>query len=552
MPDKINIKLNGKNIEAEKGTVLEKLFSQHLESKEPLVVAAKVDNRMRELTYSLKEDCRVESIDLSMKDGVRIYSRSLVLLFIRACRELFPDCKVTVEHSFGGGLYCEVHGCVALSPLVVERIEEHMHAIIDRDEPIEKLEVSMEEANKIFLEMGLKEKVEVMSYRKEDTLNLYRCGDVIDYLYGYMVPSTGYLKKFSLKFYLPGVILQYPDHENPTEVRPFNDNPKLFTVFRLAEKWSAALGIRNVADLNKCIEEGRAADLIRISEAHQEKQIGAMADRIAQHADAVRMILIAGPSSSGKTTFAQRLRVQLMVGGLRPVPISMDNYYLDRELIPVDENGEQDLESITAIDVKLFNEHMTQLIQGQEVEIPHYNFLTGKREYVGHRIKLSQDQPIIVEGIHGLNEKLTEMIPSENKYKIYISALTQLNVDDHNRIPTTDARLIRRMVRDYQFRGTPIEDTLAMWPFVRRGEEKNIFPFQESADIMFNSALLYELAVLKPYILPLLEKVSEDHIYFPEVNRLIKFLKYFLDLGPEDIPNNSILREFIGGSTFDK
>ncbi len=552
MPDKIRIKLNGEYIEAEKGINLKSFFSKHLKSKEPLVVAAKVDNRMRELNYPLQEDCRVEPIDLSMKDGVRIYARSLVLLFLRACKELFPDCKVTVEHSFGGGLYCEVHGCVALSPLVVERIEEHMRSIIDRDEPIEKIEVSMEEANKIFLEMGLKDKVEVMSYRKEDTLSLYRCGNVSDYLYGYMVPSTGYLKKFGLKFYLPGVILQFPNYEDPTRIRPFHDNPKLFTVFRMAEKWSAAMGIRNVADLNKCIEEGRASDLIRISEAHQEKQIGAMADRIAQHADAVRMILIAGPSSSGKTTFAQRLRVQLMVNNLHPIPISMDNYYLNRDQVPIDENGEQDLESIEAIDLKLFNEHMTQLIQGQEVEIPHYNFLTGKREYVGHRIKLSKDQPIIVEGIHGLNEKLTEMIPSENKYKIYISALTQLNVDDHNRIPTTDARLIRRMVRDYQFRGTPIEDTLAMWPFVRRGEEKNIFPFQESADIMFNSALLYELAVLKPYILPLLEKVSEDHIYYPEVNRLKKFLKYFLDLGPEDIPNNSILREFIGGSTFEK
>jgi uridine kinase len=552
MPGKIRINFNGKNIESPEGITLQELVSQHMDSEQPPVVAAKVDNRMRELTYALKQDCTVESIDLSMKDGERIYTRSLVFLFLRACRELFPDCYVTVEHSFGGGLYCEVHGCVALSPLVTERIEEHMRAIVNMDEPFEKKDVPMEEANKIFLQQGLKDKVEVMKYRKEDTMNLYQCGDVIDYLYGYMVPSTGYLKKFGLKFYLPGVILQYPSCEDPIRVRPFQDNPKLFTVFRLAEKWSAAMGIRNVADLNRCIEEGRASDLIRISEAYQEKQIGAIADRITQHADAVRMILIAGPSSSGKTTFAQRLRVQLMVNGLHPVPISMDNYYLDRDQVSVDDNGEQDLESIEAIDLKLFNEQMTQLIQGQEVEIPHYNFLTGKREWVGHVIKLSKDQPIIVEGIHGLNEKLTEMIPAENKYKIYISALTQLNVDDHNRIPTTDARLIRRMVRDYQFRGTPIEDTLAMWPIVRRGEEKNIFPFQESADIMFNSALLYELAVLKPYILPLLENITESHLYFSEVNRLNKFLKYFLDLDSRDIPNNSILREFIGGSTFEK
>ncbi|NLU35490.1 MAG: nucleoside kinase [Clostridiales bacterium] len=551
MAEMIQVSLKDKCIEVEKGTTLLELFSCNMDTEEPLVVAAKVNNRMRELTYPLMEDCRVEPVDLSMKDGERIYSRSLVLVFLRACRELFPDCTVTVEHSFGGGIYCEVHGCVALSPLVVERIEERMRAIINMDEPIEKKEVSIEEANRIFRQMGLDDKVELMKYRREETISLYKCGNVIDYLYGYMVPSTGYLKKFGLKFYLPGVILQYPKHDDPTKVQPFQDNPKLFTVFRLAEKWSETLGIRNVADLNKCIEEGRGPDLIRISEAYQEKQIGAIADRIAQHADAVRIILIAGPSSSGKTTFAQRLRVQLMVNGLHPVPISMDNYYLDRDQIPLDENGEQDLESIKALDLKLFNEHMTQLIQGQEVEIPQYNFLTGKREYRGNMIKLSEDQPVIVEGIHGLNEKLTEMIPAENKYKIYISALTQLNVDDHNRIPTTDVRLIRRMVRDYHFRGAPIEETLAMWPFVRRGEEKNIFPFQESADIMFNSALLYELAVLKPYILPLLEEISEDHEFFPEVNRLKNFLKYFLTLESKYVPNNSILREFIGGSTFE-
>jgi len=552
MAEKIQVSLNGRKIEVEKGITLQELFSRSLntEKQKPLVVAAKVNNRIRELTYPLFENCKIEQVDLSMRDGERIYSRSLVLVFLRACKELFPECKVTVEHSFGGGLYCEVHGPITLSPLVVERIEARMRAIIDRDEPIEKVEVSMDEANKIFLELGLNDKAELMKYRREKTISLYHCGKMIDYLYGYMVPSTGYLKKFALKFYLPGVILQYPGYNSSTEVRPFHDNPKLFTIFRQAEKWSATVGIRNVADLNKCIEEGRGPDLIRISEAHQEKQIAAIADLIAQHADTVRIILIAGPSSSGKTTFAQRLRVQLMVNGLHPVPISLDNYYLDHDQIPLDENGEQDLESIEALDLKLFNEHMTRLIQGQEVEIPRYNFLTGKREYTGNVIKLSTYQPVIVEGIHGLNEKLTEMIPSENKYKIYISALTQLNVDDHNRIPTTDVRLIRRMVRDYHFRGALIDETLSMWPYVRRGEERNIFPFQESADIMFNSALLYELAVLKPYILPLLEEISEDHEYFPEVNRLRNFLKYFLPLESKDIPNNSILREFIGGSTF--
>lgn len=550
MTKTMQITWNGKPLKVNKGVTLQEIATRQQKADEPLIVAAIVDNRVRELTYSLEKDSIVKPIDLSMKDGMRIYLRSLTFIFIRACKELFPECKVSVEHSYGGGLYCEVYNTETLSPRVVSRIEQQMQTIIDEDEPFGKTEVAMAEANQIFLEMGMEDKVEIMKYRKEDTIRVYRNGWMRDYLFGYMVPSAGYLRKFGLKFYLPGVILQYPSFEEPGKVRPFQDNPKLFKVFRQAEKWSDSQGIRNIADLNRCIEEGRGPDLVRISEAAQEKFFGSIADDIAQHTDAIRLILIAGPSSSGKTTFAQRLRVQLMVNGLHPVPISMDNYYLDRDLVPVDEKGEQDLESIDAIDLELFNEQMIRLIQGQRVEIPHYNFLTGKREYLGNSIQLSQTQPIIVEGIHGLNEKLTEMIPRENKYKIYISALTQLNVDDHNRIPTTDARLIRRMVRDYHFRGTAVEDTLKMWRSVRRGEERYIFPFQETADIMINSALLYELAVLKPLILPLLEAVPEEDAYFPEVNRQKKFLKYFVEMDPEVIPSNSILREFIGGSSF--
>jgi uridine kinase len=557
MADKILVSLNGEQREVDKGITLKELFQTSdstRDSSAPLIVAGIVNNRIRELTYQLEEDCAIKPIDLSMKDGERIYLRSLTFVFIRACKELFPNCEVRVEHSFGGGLYCELSEDIVLTPRKVENIEQQMRSIIERDEPFEKVDVPIEEAKKVFIENGMEEKAKIMDLRPEKDISIYRNGWMMDYLYGYMVPSTGYLKEFGLKFYLPGVIIQYPHIEDPYRIRPFQDNPKLFTVFRQSEKWSRLVGVRNIADLNQVIRDGRAPDLIRISEALQEKQIAAIADEIARHTDAIRLILIAGPSSSGKTTFAQRLRVQLMVNGLQPVPISMDNYFRNREDVPLDENGEQDLESIDVIDLELFNEQMTNLIQGQKVEIPFYNFHTGKREYRGYTIQVTQDQPIIVEGIHGLNEKLTEMIPAENKYKIYISALTQLNVDEHNRIPTTDARLIRRMVRDYQFRGTPIEDTLRMWPGVRRGEERNIFPFQESADIMINSALLYELSVLKPIILPLLDKVPEDSIYFPEVNRLSKFLKYFEDMSPDlvdYIPNNSILREFIGGSCFD-
>lgn len=547
----ILINWNGKTVEVRNGITLQEFFAEYADPERALIVAGKVDNQIRELTWPLESACTVKPIDVTSKDGERIYVRSLVFVFIRACRELFPNCMVTVEHSFGGGLYCEVHGDFTLSPRQVGRIEKQMAHIIEKDEPFEKIEKSKEEAVKIYEDMKFSDKAEILNHRPEETVSIYRCGWMSDYLYGYMVPSTGYLRQFGLKFYLPGVIIQYPSSENFGKIREFQDNPKLFSVFRQAEKWSAAMGIRNIADLNNCIEGGRAKELILVSEAYQEKQIAMIADEITRRKDSVHLILIAGPSSSGKTTFAQRIRIQLMVNGLEPVPISMDNYFLNRDQVPFDENGEQDLESIDIIDLELFNEHMTRLIQGQEVEIPYFNFLTGKREYIGQVIKLSENQPIIVEGIHGLNEKLTEMIPSENKYKIYISALTQLNVDDHNRIPTTDVRLIRRMVRDYSYRGTSIEETLSLWPSVRRGEERNIFPFQESADIMFNSALLYELAVLKPHILPLLEAVSEDHEYYPEVNRLKKFMKYIIDLDSKDIPNYSILREFIGGSCFE-
>jgi len=547
----IQVNWNGKTIDVRSGITLQEFFAEYSDPEAALIVAGKVDNRIRELTWPLESDCAVEPIDLTTKDGERIYTRSLVFVFIRACREIFPDCMVTVEHSFGGGLYCEVHGDFTLTPRQVRRIEKQMAAIIEKNDPFVRIEVSKDEANKIYEDMKFPDKAEIIRHRPEDIVSMYRCGWMSDYLYGYMVPSTGCLKQFGLKFYLPGVIIQYPSSQNSGQIREFHDNPKLFSVFRQAEKWCTAMGIRNIADLNDCIEEGRARELILVSEAYQEKQIAMIADEITRRKDSVHLILIAGPSSSGKTTFAQRIRIQLMVNGLDPVPISMDNYFLNRDQVPVDENGEQDLESIDIIDLELFNEQMTRLIQGQEVEIPYFNFLTGKREYIGQVIKLSENQPIIVEGIHGLNEKLTEMIPSENKYKIYISALTQLNVDDHNRIPTTDARLIRRMVRDYSYRGTSVEETLKLWPLVRRGEERNIFPFQESADVMFNSALLYELAVLKPHILPLLEAVSEDHEYYPEVNRLKKFMKYFIDLDSHDIPNNSILREFIGGSCFE-
>ncbi|NLY59962.1 MAG: nucleoside kinase [Clostridiales bacterium] len=550
MSNNIRIEHGDQIYEAEKGITVEEFIEEFDIKSSNQIVAAKVDNKIQELTYTLNRDCRLAFVDLRSNDGIRIYVRGLTFIFIRACRELFPECSVSIEHSMSKGLYCEIHGNLTLTPSKVKRIEERMREIVKLDEPFERYSVSIEEAKAIFKEMRFYDKLNILEYRPENTVNLYRCGWMTDYLYGYMVPSTGYLKKFELMFYLPGVIIRHPTVDAGGQIPEFVDSPKLYKVFREAEKWSQIIKVENVAQLNKMIEQGRGGDLIRMNEAYLENQIADIASEIYENADRIKLILIAGPSSSGKTTFAQRLRVQLMVKGLNPIPISLDDYFYDREDIPVDENGERDLESIDIIDTELFNEQMTAMIQGEEVEIPRYNFQKGKREYMGNRVKLGSDQLIIVEGIHALNERLSAMIPKSNKFKIYISALTQLNIDNHNRIPTTDTRLIRRMIRDYKFRGSSIQETLSLWPNVRRGEERNIFPYQEQADVMLNTALIYELAVLKPYILPLLEDFDEESPYYIEVNRIRKFMKYFVVLEDDHIPNNSILREFIGGSCF--
>ncbi|MGI6188376.1 MAG: nucleoside kinase [Clostridiales bacterium] len=550
MKETIMVKVGNEIKTCPKGISLEELSRQYAHKYTAQIVAAIVDNKMSELTQVLDNDCQVEFIDRSTGDGERVYLRGLIFIFIRACRELFPGCRVVVEHSMNKGIYCEVHGDFTLSPRQVSRIEKRMREIVERDEPFERVTLSVEEAKKVFQEMEFYDKVKILEYRPEKTVNLYRCGWMSDYLFGYMVPRTGYISMFELQFYLPGIIIRYPRKENPHALPEPMDSPKLSRIFREAEKWGIQLNVENVADLNDMIKKGMIGDIIRVCEAQHEKQIAAIADEIAAQRDRIHLIIIAGPSSSGKTTFAQRLRIQLMVNGMRPIPISIDNYFLHKEDIPINEYGERDVESIDAIDIELFNEHMTRIIQGQEVEIPYFNFEKGEREYRGHRIRIDDNQPVIIEGIHGLNEELTAMIPKRNKYKIYISALTQLNIDDHNRIPTTDGRLIRRIVRDYQFRGASVEDTLGMWPSVRRGEEKFMFPFQEQADIMFNSALAYELAVLKPYIEPLLDAVSCDSPYYMEANRLKKFMKYILKLDAAEVPNTSILREFIGGSCF--
>ncbi len=532
-----------------KGSTYETVISQ-LDDNESNIVAVLEDCKLRELTEILEKEARISFVDLTDPIGNRIYQRSIAFVFIRASMELFSGCEVSVEHSISKGLYCELHYKRSLLEEDIERIEQRMKEIIEENVPFEKEKVSVDEAKQNFEEYNQKSKVNLMKYREKPYINLYKCGWLKNYFYGYMVPSTGYLKAFKLQYYKPGVVLQFPTISSGGVIPEFEEQPKLFKIFRESEKWGEILGVDYVASLNDLVVSNQEGKFIRIAEALHEKKIARIADDITRDLTHRKVILIAGPSSSGKTTFAQRLAIQLSVNGLKPVSISLDNYFVNRENTPLDENGDYNFESIHAIDIELFNHDLKNILAGEKVPLPTFNFHSGKREYNGKTIQIKKDQPVILEGIHCLNDHLTKEIDSRTKYKIYISALTQLNIDEHNRIPTTDLRLIRRIVRDNNFRSNDVETSLELWKSVRRGEEKNIFPFQEEADVMFNSALFYELGVLKKYIEPLLRQVQSSSKYYPEAKRLLKFLSYFVVIHDEEnIPKTSILREFIGGST---
>ena len=547
--DNITVKIMDEEKIYKKGTMLlEILDMENLKGREFIVVAA-VDNEIEELTYPLENDCRVEFFKIDDPDGMRTYMRSLSYIFIMACNEIMPECKVTLEHTIGKGLYCEVHECEHISGDIVKEIEDRMRQIVKKDMPLEKIRVSNEDAIEIFKRFGHWYKVRLMEYRDSDSVSIYKCGNFSSYFYGYMVPSTGYLKTFRLKGCNGGIVIIGPNENEPTMVNDYTYLPKLAEVFRETEEWAKIMDVNRVASLNETIKKGEYPNLIRTVEALQEKKISNIADMINHSGEGKRLVLISGPSSSGKTSFAQRLMIQLRVNKMNPVSISLDNYFVNRENTPRDENGNYDFESINSIDINLFNEHLERLIAGHEVEIPYFNFKTGKREYRGNILKISKKQPVLVEGIHALNETLSQSVHSNDKFKIYISALTQLNLDEHNRIPTTDLRLIRRIVRDHNHRGNDALRTLKLWTSVRAGEEKNIFPFQEEADVMFNSALVYELAVLKKYASPLLKNIDRSESEYREARRLLSFLQYFETIEEEaDIPPTSILREFIGGS----
>ena len=547
--DPIKIKVEGQALEYERRISLLEISHLFQKNRELPILAAKVNNKIKDLNYIPEEDCDVQFFDLSSEDGVRVYKRSLFFILMKAVKTLFPDRELKIRHSLSRGTYCEIIGKSSLQEEELKLIEEKMKEIVEEKIPLKRNVMPIEDARQLFLQCGDTDKVSLLKYCNKETLSIYTCGDMSNYLYGYLVPHTGYIKDFELMYYPPGFILRYPDKHSPYEIPEFVENRKLFQVFNEHKKWGEILKVSNVGSLNQIISEGKANDIIHVSEALQEKKIVYIADTIKENAENIKVVLISGPSSSGKTTFAQRLSIHLKVDGLQPVTISLDDYFLGRDRTPLDEEGKPDYEALEALDVKLFNENIHDLISGKSVEIPIFNFHTGSREPKGRRLQLEKKQIVIIEGIHGLNEKLTAMIPRKNKFKIYISALTQLSLDDYNPISTTDTRLIRRMVRDYKFRSSSASKTLEMWPSVRKGEVKNIFPFQEQADVMFNSALVYELAVLKEYALPLLETIDHSEEQYSEARRLIDFLSYFLTINAEHIPSTSIIREFIGGSS---
>ncbi|OQC61479.1 MAG: Uridine kinase [Bacteroidetes bacterium ADurb.Bin012] len=515
------------------------------------ILGALVNNKLRELSFDLYKPKTVNFIDFSHNIGYRMYVRSVYFLLYAAVKEVIPQALLRIDHSVSKGWYAELEGeNIELNEDLLKRIRERMVEMVAADLPFTRQEILTAEAAQLFMKNGQMDKAELFGRRHEMYTSVYGLNGFINYFYGYLVPSTGYLTLYDIRHYYKGLLIRVPDPEN-FEIPPaVTHQPKLFKVFREHKKWINILDVPFVGNLNKATSEKRDTDLIKISEALHEKRIARIADKIYRWYDKVKIVLISGPSSSGKTTFSKRLSIQLMVLGLKPVQISIDNYFVDREHTPRDEKGEYDFESLQAIDIDLFNENLNDLLIGREVRLPRFDFNSGRRSYYNGTFKMKPDQVLIIEGIHGLNPDLTPHIDPARKFGIFVSALTQISIDAQNPISSTDNRLFRRMVRDYRFRGYSALETLRRWDSVRNGEEKNIFPFQENADVMFNSALLYELAVLKTYAEPLLKTIPEIEPEHAEALRLMKFLSYFQPISSREIPPTSILREFLGGSSF--
>ncbi len=548
----IKATVNQSIYEVKEGTTLSDLAKQVQKPQEPIILLAYMDGKLRELFTPMTKDCHVRFVTLKEQAGYMAYKRTATLMFLKACEDLLgtgATTKIALDYSIGNSIFCDFLEDRVIDEAFARSIQKRMEELAKANLPITKRSLDTDQAAKYFDRIGLKGKKELFQFRRESKTNIYSLDGYDNYFYGYMAPSTGYISAFLVSAYQHGVVLQIPKRKQTEEIVPFTPQPKLFHVMQRSREWTKTMGVDTVGALNDEITHGNINHLILLQEGLQEKLLADIADEIVSKNK--RIILIAGPSSSGKTTFSHRLSIQLQIAGLTPHPVSMDDYFLDRELSPRDENGNYNFETIASLDVDLLTKHINQLLDGEEIDVPSYNFITGKREYHGHKLKIGEKDVLVMEGIHGLNGTLTNEIPEDAKYRIYVSALNQINLDEHNRIPSSDGRLLRRIVRDAMTRGNDARETISRWDSVRKGEEDNIFPYQEEADVMFNSAQIYEIAVLKQYAEPLLFAVPRDCPEYQEAKRLLKFLEYFLNIPSEAIPKTSLLREFIGGSCFD-
>ncbi len=552
MEKELKVTINKKEYSYKAGTPFLDIAKEHQKDYKSDIALVIVNGRLKELFHTLEKDSDLKFVTVSESAGHKAYKRSACMLLIAAFTDVLGKDNIEllkVEFSIGAGYYVSCRGNFSLDDDLIKKIKDRMMAIVDEDMPITKRSHNLDDMLEKFKKEERADKEKLFKYRRSSSINMYTLDGYEDYYYGYMLPSAGYIRYFDVLPYHEGLVLHLPDRSDPQTLPPLVDHRKLFMTMIRTNDWGEMIGIGSVGALNDMVSDGGMQQVILVQEAMHESRISHIAEQIRERGNS-RFVMIAGPSSSGKTTFSHRLSIELISHGIKPHPIALDNYFKNREETPKDEDGNYDFECLEAIDVEGFNRDMTRLLNGERVEIPSFNFKLGKREYKGDFLQLKDDEVLVIEGIHGLNDKLSYTLPPESKFKVYISALTTLNVDDHNRIPTTDGRLLRRIVRDYRTRGASASKTLNMWPSVRRGEEKYIFPFQESADAMFNSHLIYELAVLKPFVEPLLFGIKKDDPAYLEAKRLLKFLEYFLSIDTADIPNNSIVREFIGGSCF--
>jgi len=553
MNDKITMlcKNNGKKVEVERGTNLIKLKELLNVEMPSTIIAAKVNNKTEPLSFRVYEPKTIEYVDISHEAGVRCYVRSLCFILSKAVADLYPKLRINIKHALSNGYFFLIDSTNGPQDPDISAIMQRMHELIKEDQVFTPIEDETEKVVDLFRERGLEDKALLLETSDSIYSKYYKLGDYVDYFYGALAPSSGYITLFGIEPIHDGYLLRIPDRNNPTQLAPRVDQPKLFQAFNEYTDFLEVIGLQNVGDMNKAHKLGMMSDIIKVSEAIQEKKIAEFASLIkSRYEKGVRIVLVAGPSSSGKTTFRKRLEIQLMANLIKPVGLSLDDYFVDREYTPLDETGEYDFESLFALDIEQFNKDLNSLLKGEEVSIPSFNFTTGKREYKGHNLKIDDHNILVIEGIHGLNPLLTEHIDASRKFMIYVSALTAISLDQHNWIPTSDNRLLRRLIRDYKYRNYSAIDTLSRWPSVRRGENKWIFPYQENADVMFNSAMIYELASIRKYAVPILLQVPKKSPEYAEAYRLLKFLGYFCDINDKELPPTSLLREFVGGSSF--